>query len=321
VLSRAGERAIRTGASGRAAAQFARAAELQAAGESADAQLSAAQLWERAAEAALDNADWDVAVTHADHAHERYVGIGNERAAARTQIIAGTALRRRGMIADARERLEPATAVLRDEADTDTVRALGQLAAIEQFGGSLEAAARFADEALEYGQALDVGPALLASLYVSVGIIKNRSNRHAESATYFREAARFGELAGEPIEQGMALLNLADVLNVRDSAAAVEVARSAVGVLRRSGSRYGLAGAFENLSLALICTADWDAAAVALAEAIDDFGLGDLEFVKLECALLAALRGDAATAQELLAALTDLPTSEVVQYRAAGLWV
>ncbi len=322
VLTRAGERAIRTGASGRAAAQFARAAQLQAATGAGDGQVGAAQLWERAAQAALDNAEWESAVVYADHAHESFISVGSERFAARTQIIAGTALRRRGMIADARERLEPTVAALRDDADTDTVRALAQLAAVEQFGGSLEAAIKLADEALGYGQALDVGPGLLSSLFISVGIVKNRVSRTAEAATYFREAARFGELAGNAIEHGMALLNMADVLNTRgDSQAAAAAARTAVGVLRRSGSRYGLAGAFENMSLALLCTPDWDAAEAAMSEAIDDYGLSDLEFVRLTRSLLAALRGDAKTAQELLDGMADLPTTEEVQYRAAGIWV
>ena len=321
VLTRAGERANRTGANGRAAAQFARAAELNAATGTAEAQLGAAELWERAAEAALDDAEWDSAVAFADRARQSYEGLGHERSAARTQIIAGTALRRRGVHADARERLEPALAVLRDSPDTDTVRAVGQLAAVEVFGGSLEAALRLSDEALSYGQALDVGPALLASLYVNTGITKHRANRFVEAATYFREAARLGEQAGDPIQQGMALLNLADVVNLRDPAAAAEAARSSVAVLRRSGSRYGLAGALENLFLALLCTTDWDGAAAALSEAVDDLGLADLESLRLDKALLAGLRGDAKTARDLVAGMTELPVTEEIQYRAAGGWM
>jgi class 3 adenylate cyclase/tetratricopeptide (TPR) repeat protein len=320
VLTRAGERANRTGDKGRAAAQFARAAELRLATAATDAAADAAGLWERAAEAALDNAEWDSAVSYADRAQERYVDIGQQRSAARTQIIAGTALRRRGVMAEARERLERAVSVLREDPDTDTVRGLGQLSALELFGGAIEIGLELGDEALGFGQALDVGPALMASLYINYGIGKARSNRNVESATYFRDAARLGELAGDPTLQGLALLNLADNLNLRDPAAAAEAARTAVSVLRRFGSRYALAGALENLALALLCTADWDAAAAALARAVDEVGAVGLEFLYVEQALIAGLRGDVTTARDLLAETDEFELTADLQSQSLIAW-
>ena len=74
------------------------------------------------------------------------------RAAARAQAIAGRALREWGHHADAREQLTAAVEVLRADPDTDTVRALGDLATLEVFAGSPDAD-KLSAEALSLGQA------------------------------------------------------------------------------------------------------------------------------------------------------------------------
>jgi class 3 adenylate cyclase/tetratricopeptide (TPR) repeat protein len=321
VLIRAGDRASRTGARGRAATQYAHAAELVDATDDAEAGLRAGELWERASQAALDDANSDAAVAHADHANEKYLQIGLPRAAARTQILAGIAFRRRGMHAEARYRLDAALGVLSDDPDADTVRALNQLGSVEVFSGNLERGAKLANEALGLGQALDVGSDTLAGLFLSSGIAAGRVNRMAEAAAYLREAARLGELAGAGTPHGMALLNLADTLNIRDPAAAVEVAREAVTVLSRVGNRYGLSGAIENQVLALLCTGDWDAADEVLAGAVNDYGLALSELQGASHAWLPALRGDVDLARSRLEEVPDLATSEDPQDRAAWILV
>ena len=55
---------------------------------------------------------------------------------------------------------------------------------------------------------------------------------------------------------------------------------------------------------------DWDAAEQELTQAADSDGLADYEFLACYRGWLAALRGDAATAQTMLAALADLRASE-----------
>ena len=92
-------------------------------------QPSAGVLWERAAQAAVTNADWAAAVEHAGRARDYHLHRGQARAAARAQAIAGQALRLWGRHAEAREQLTAAVEVLRADPDTDTVRALEQLAA------------------------------------------------------------------------------------------------------------------------------------------------------------------------------------------------
>ena len=87
-----------------------------------------------------------------------YLQRGQARAAARAQAIAGQALRQWGRHAEAREQLTAAVEVLRAEPDTDTVRALDELAGLEVFAGSPDAD-RLTAEALTLGQALGVGAA------------------------------------------------------------------------------------------------------------------------------------------------------------------
>ena len=138
----------------------------------------------------------------------------------------------------------------------------------------------------------------------------------AEAAAYFRESARLADQAGDSRRLGLALLNLADNLAVTDPAAAAETARTAAGHLRRVGDRDALAYAIGNLAQALLMLGDWDAAEAELTQAADSDGLADYEFLACYRGWLAALRGDAAAAQAMLAGLTDLRASEDPQEQA-----
>src|SRR5580692_9833948 len=241
-LIRAAERADRTGAPGAAAASYATAADLipatpaDAAGTPATGQPDAGTLWERAARAVIVPGDYAAAVEYADRARDHYLRRGQERQAARTQAIAGRALRIWGRHAGARERLSAAAQVLRADPDTDTVRVLEELAALEMFAGSPDAD-RLTAEALILGQALGVGSGQLASLFLTRGIYLCMVNRRPEGTAYFREGARLATQTGDDAMVGRALLNMSDALAATDPAAAVEAARSATGILRRAGIR------------------------------------------------------------------------------------
>ncbi len=313
-LTRAAERAGRTGAPARAAASYANAARLTQA-STPDAQLAAAVLWERAAESAYTNADWAATVEQAGQAADAYRQGGDARAAARTQAIAGQALRLWGRHAQAREQLAAAVAVLRDDPDTDTVSALGELARLEVHAGSPDADALSA-EALVLGQALAVDGATLAGLFETRGIHLNHAGLRPQAASYFREAARLAGQAGDPVRLGRALLNLSDAVTSTDPAAGAEAARPAAAQLRRAGARNFLAVAVENLAQALLMTGDWDAAETELAQAADADGLAGLDYLACYQALIAALRGNAPAAQAALARLGDLRASEDPQDQA-----
>jgi class 3 adenylate cyclase/predicted ATPase len=314
-LTRAADRAGRTGAPARASASYAAAARLTQADTADGQQAATALLWEHAAQAADTSADWAAAAEQAGQAADVYRQGGDARSAARAQVIAGQALRRWGRFGEAREQLTAAVAVLRADPDADTVQALGELAALEVFAGS-PAADALSAEALALGQDLPVDDAALAGLFSARGHQLNRAGRRPQAASYFREAARLAGQAGDPALLGRALLNLSDTLTGTDPAAAAEAARTAAAHSRRAGARNSLAVAVMNLAEALLMTGDWDAAGAELAQAADADGLGDIEFLACDRALVAAMRGDISATQAILAGLGDLRASDDPQDQA-----
>jgi class 3 adenylate cyclase/tetratricopeptide (TPR) repeat protein len=319
-LIRAAERAERTGAPARAATSYATAAELTASGtadtaDAADRQLDAGRLWEHAAEAAVTEGDWAVAIQHAGRARQYHLDRGQARAAAHAQAIAGNALRLWGRHAEAREQLTAAVQVLRAEPDADTVGALRQLATVEVFAGSPDAD-RLSTEALTLGQDLGVGTSQFGGLLLTRGLYLDSAGRSRQAIAYLREAARLASQDGDSFALGRALLNLADTLAGTDPAAAVEDARAAAGHLRRVGARDDLAFAIINLAQALLMLGDWHAAEAELTQGAEAGGLVDHEVVACFRGWLAALRGDTSTAQTMLAGLPDLRASEDPQDKA-----
>jgi class 3 adenylate cyclase len=314
-LIRAGERAERTGAPARAAASFAAAADLTRPDTAAD-QRTAGELWELAARAALPSADWAAVVGHADRARDDHLGRGQARAAARAQVIAGEALGKWGRSGEARERLAGAVEVLRAEPDTDTVRALEELAIVEVFAGSPDAD-RLSAEALTLGEDLDVDAGQLDGLFLTRAIYLGFAGRRRQSAAYFRESARLAAQTGDSMHVGRTLLNLADLLTASDPAAGAETARTAAGHLRRVGARDHLAFAITNLAQALLMLGDWDAAEIELTRAADAEGLADIDYLTCYRGWVAALRGDTGTAATMRAGLRDLSASEDPQDQAS----
>src|SRR5580704_16656191 len=297
VMTRAAERAERTGAPARAAASYAAAAELSppdAAGGTAD------RLWERAAQAACADADFSAAVGYAEQARGGYLRHGHDRFAARAQAIAGRALRSWGRHTQAREQLTAAVAVLRADPDPDTVQALQELATLEVFAGSPDAD-RLSTEALTLGQALGLGSIQLSELFLTRGLYHASAERRPQAVSYLRESARLGTEAGDAFLAGRAMGNLSDALAGMDPAAAVDAGRTAVEHLRRTGSRIPLAVAITNLAEALLQLGDWDAAEAELTQAPDPDVDANIEQIGWKLAWLAALRGDARTAEAWLA--------------------
>jgi class 3 adenylate cyclase/predicted ATPase len=319
-LIRAAERAERTGAPALAATSYSAAADLAradlAGGADAEAgQQSAGLLWERAAKAADTSADWSLAVELAGRARDYHLQADQARAAARAQAIAGRALSGCGRYAEAHEQLTAAVDVLRADPDIDTVRALNNLASVEVFADSPDAD-RLSAEALSLGQALGVGDRELSPLFRTRGNYIQFTNRRPEAAAYYRESVRLADQADDSRQLGTALLSLADTLAGADPGAAAETALTAAGHLRRVGDRRALAIAIVNVAMALMMLGDWDAAEAELTQAAVADALADYEFFTCQRGWLAALRGDAASAQIVLSGLTDLRASEDPQDKA-----
>ena len=325
MLVRAAERAQRIGTPGRAAASFADAAELAAsrggaqaapAGGTGERSPLAATLWERAAGADFVAGEHDRAAEHADAARRCYLELGDVRGAARAQTIAGRALLQEGRHAEARERLARALEGLCGEPDADTANALAGLATLELFDGNIAAGERLAAEALAMGQAIEVGPGLLAALFLTYGSAQSYANRTEEAASSYREAARLAERAGEALRLCAALGNLSDALSGIDPAAAADAARAAAEHARRIGARHYLGGSTWNLSISLLELGEWDEVAALLEAATGRDGLGGDEDIRWVQAWLAALRGDGEQASAILASLASPRTTERVDDRA-----
>jgi hypothetical protein len=277
--------------------------------EAANGQPDAGELWEHAAQAAGKNANWAVAIEHAGRARDYHLDRGRVRAAARARTIAGDALHGWGHCVEAREQLNAAVDILRAEPDTDTVRALESLATVEVFAGSADADT-LTTEALILGQDLDVGAGQLSGLFTTRGIYLIFAGRCPESVAYLRESARLATRAGDNFRLGRALLNLSVSLWITDAAAAAEAARTAAGHLRRAGARDALGFAIFNLVAYMLWLGDWGAADTELAQAMDSGGLAGADVLACQRAWLAGMRGDTATAETMLAALTDMRASE-----------
>ena len=253
--------------------------------------------------------DYATAVDHAERARADHLHHGEDRAAARAQSIAGRALRLWGRHTEARDQLTAAVEVLRTDPDADLVRALEELAVVAVFGGSPDAD-RLTTEALVLGQALDVSAKQLSGLLLGRGIYLGTVSQRSQAIAYCRESVRLATLVGDHVELSRALVNLSDVLAVTDPAAAAEAARTALGHLRLVGLRFHLAMAITNLAEALMQLGDWDAAEAEYTQAVNSYGLADMEELTTQRGWLVALRGDANSAETMLATVSDLRASE-----------
>ncbi|MGB6454009.1 MAG: hypothetical protein WBH47_05905, partial [Streptosporangiaceae bacterium] len=266
-------------------------------------------LWDNAAEAARRAGNAAAAIDYAGRALDYYTEHSQPRAAAAARSRRGLCLQGMGRHAEAREELLAALEILRVQPDVHTVRALEYLASLEAFSGSPDAD-RLSTEALTLGQALDVDLDTLMGLFLTRAIYLLTHHRRPEAAAYLRENVRLATQAGESLEVGRALLNLSDLEASTDPAAAAEDARAAASHLRRAGATRHLAVAIANLTQALLMLGDWNAAEAELSGAADADGLGGFDYIGANRGLVAALRGDAATAQATLDALGAMRASE-----------
>ncbi len=293
MLVRAAERALRAGSPSAAVSGYAAGAAETELLDGGDAQVSAAELYERAATAAYTAADFVASVAHADRAGALYDAQGRERERARAQAAGGHALSAAGRHREARERLEHALEVLSPEPDADTVSALGWLAGLASLAGS-EDADELTAHALDLGQAVDVDKARLGNLFIARGLAHVVADRHAQAEAAFSYAIRLGEEAEDSILRSIGLLNLANVQLAIDPVAAADAARAATVHARKVGDVNRLSVAIGNLSQALIIAGDWEVAEQVLREAIEVDGLRD-DFVAMNALYLSVLRGGSAS--------------------------
>jgi len=292
MLTLAAERAQRTGAPVAAAAALTKAANLLQEGGSADSELAAASLLERAGANANTAGDFPVALEKYQRASVLYRQRGHDRATARAETNAGAVLRRLGRFDDARAQFDRARAVLTEDPDEDTVMLLAALATLEAFTGNADMADRISAAALAEAQALDVSESVLADLFVVRGIAHGLADRVGQAAANLREAVLRAESLRDNVTAARALLNLGDAVVTVDVDAAVDANRTAMTLSRRMGSRDAMGYAAANLIQALLMTGDWSAAEQVYVTGVRDDGLHDNSPLAFSAALLLAFSGD-----------------------------
>jgi class 3 adenylate cyclase/tetratricopeptide (TPR) repeat protein len=290
MLTRAGERAVRTGAPAAAAKTFATAAELLEHG-TPEGDLTAARLHERAGSALGASRDFATSREHYRHALAIYQRQGRVRDAGRAMTFTARMLRREGMLEDARAQVLGALELLEAEPDADFVRALGERAAVESFAGNAALADEYSALALSEAQALGLPDRDLADLFVTRGIAHALASRPIQAAANLREGVRRAEAAHDGFATARGLLNLGDALSSSDPPAAIEATRSAMAITRRLGDRYLMATLAANLIQDLLMIGDWDEAHRVYADQMNDDAMEDRTFA-FGAATLMAFSGD-----------------------------
>jgi class 3 adenylate cyclase/tetratricopeptide (TPR) repeat protein len=314
-LVRAGERSQRAGAQAPAGVSYAAAAAcIEEQRGPRESSVTAAQMYERAAEAAILAIGYDDAIERANRARQLHLAAGDVRSAARAQSNAGRAMRRAGRFTEAREQLNEALTVLRPDADPDTILALVELATIEVFGGG-PLAQNLSAEAVALGEALGVDAGLMSRLFTIRGLAHAFSGSRPQAIAYLRESTRLAERGNDIGSLARSFLNLADVLAVTDPQASADAALTAVDYGRRHGDREMVAVAVANLAGALLSMGHWDQADEALANVAEE-GLDDHPYIAAYRAMLSAMRGDADGATVRLPVVAPLRESEDQQDQA-----
>ena len=314
MLTRAGERAVRTGAPATAAKTFAAAAGLLQHG-TPEADLMAAGLHERAGSAFATARSFTASRAHFSHAVDIYQRHERVRDTGRAMTFIATMLRREGRLEDARTQVHQALKLLETESDADYVRALGERASVESFAGNATLADEFSAVALSEAQALDLPDGDLAELFVTRGIAHALAGRLVQAAANLREAVRRAEAAHDGFATARGLLNLGDTLSGIDPPAAIEATRSAMTICRRLGDRYLIGALTANLIQDLLLTGDWDEARRVYADDLNDDPSGD-RIVAWGAATLWAFTGDRPRLDVALATL-ELGVTEDPQDQAS----
>ncbi len=291
MLTRAGERAERTGAPATAAASYQKAAEILQQDVKTDSQLRSAELLERAGKAA-EFRNLGTAIELYQKAADLYRHHGRGRAAARCLTGIGRSLRSLGKHEEARNTLLEALTVLEPEPDADTIDGFAALASLEIFAGNLDEGDRLSSAALTQAQALGVSDAVLATLLVTRGLLHVFADRTAQAGMYYQEAVRRAESAQSSFGTFRARSNLADVLMTSDPHAAAQVARAALEDGRRIGHQTMWHVGMNNLLQALLLTGDWDDLVEALEHATTEVGAMKEPWIIAMIMLLQAFRGD-----------------------------
>jgi len=309
-LRRGAQRAAAVGAPQTAERAYRSAIELAA---TEDEQI---ELLEAAGNMALIDGRYEASLEALEDAASRLLRLGRERDAARLGPLIGPALWRAGRAADAIERMRQGLAALGPDAvDADVARMNVTLGAALLATGRVRDAFEPLDRALELAQALDLPDALAGALTFKAQLC-NAVGRVHEARIQFDgaiELCRQHELIDRLF---LAQLNSGDFRRRFDLPGAAEQTREALATARRIGSRLYESVAGSNLMRVCEYSGDWDeleSLGAGLLDQSDD--RPGAEYVHLELAIVAALRGQAGTAREHLAGMASWQRSDMGELR------
>jgi tetratricopeptide (TPR) repeat protein len=311
-LTRAGERAERTGALATAWRVYARAAELCE--HNGMGGILTGQLRESAAANAYGSGDMAVAIDLYTRAAVAFREGGADRKAALAECKSGRAMAIAGNVTAAREAMQGACAQLESPEDEDTAIAVGELAWLELSNGSSHGEPLIL-RALDLAQGLGLSPGHIADLLITRGVGHVMKSRVTQAAANYREAYRIAVANGDSPTAARASMNLSDATKFFDPAEAVAHGRDAVARSRRMGNRVFLSTAAGNLMLALTLRDDWRAADELLREAVEADNLGSDGWFSVPATVYSVLRG-LPLREELAEANARMTHSEDLQERA-----
>ncbi|HUJ33944.1 MAG TPA: adenylate/guanylate cyclase domain-containing protein [Solirubrobacteraceae bacterium] len=309
-LRRGAQRAAAVGAPQTAERAYRSAIELAATDDERIALLEAA------GDMALIDGRYEASLELLEDAAGRLVALGRERDAARLGPRIGPALWRAGRAAEAIERMRQALAVLgSDTEDADVARMNVTLGVALLSTGHVRDAFAPLDRALELAQALELPDALASALTFKAQLCDAIGRVH-EARIQFDGAIELCREHKLTDRLFFAQLNSGDFLRRFDLPGAAERTRDALATARRIGSRLYESIAASNLMRVWEYSGDWDKLEALGADLLARAGeRPGAEYLHLELAILAALRGQVGTAREHLPGMTSWQRSDIGELR------
>ena len=308
-FARAGHRALGVGAPRAALTAFDTAAELTT-DDSARPSLV-----EQAGQAALQSSLHAEALDRFEAAAAAHVEAGQALAAAGLGHLIGVALMGLGRIDEAVRRLERALAELEPAGPSAALAYThGRLGGALLFGGRRSDAAPHVESALELGEALEL-PDVLSSAAVRRSTLLQFANRPQEALVEMQWAIALSEEHGLGKEAMTAHANASDLTLNSDQPGAEEHCDAAMELARRRGDRETETLAAGNLAHRYLLTGRWDDAEQLCRPLLDGSDRPGDQNLHARLALLHALRGQVALADEAKAHLADWAGSQDVQNR------
>jgi len=322
-LVHAGNRAESLAAAEEARRYYERAIEL------ADDDLESADLRERAGIMARAGGDVEAAVTHLETAIALFESAGRTHPAARVSATYAETIRDQGRLAEARERMEAAYAVLsREEPDADLALFEHEFGRTLFFSGRLDEAATVIESALATAEAQAL-PLVLAQALNTKSLILSARGRTEESLVLLQHALKVAldnDLRDAAVR---AYNNVGAMMNERDRHEDERIAGvQQLELARRVGNLPWVMRAMSGQTGPLWFLGRWDEAVLLLEEieAID--AETEMRSVMVELAYIPILRvqrGELDAAKNFLAKISVLEAADSAQdrsaYGAANGWV